>query len=214
MVFLTKWIKHLVEYVAFTIVTLDNFREAALTGRVLEHSLEKSLYLLWTIFSRYASAISNLQYLISEFSKRYPDPPLTYEKKWLVELGDTFEESECQKEKEGGTIHFELELFRRFLKAILAEVPSKASLPLLTQEIESQLFIQAGKLFSMFFSHDSNPKQNKRTQCHLPEMLYELPGIQRWNVTTGPGFKASPCYYQLGCRDSWHHFSECLFPHP
>lgn len=55
----------------------------------------------------------------------------------------------------------------------------------------------------MFFSHDSNPKQNKRTECHMPEMLYELPEYrgEMWQLDLGSNHSPAITSWDAGIHD-------------
>lgn len=58
--------------------------------------------------------------------------------------------------------NFEIDLLRRFLRAILTEMAPKASLILPSWEIEGKLFTPAGKFFSACFSLMTQTQNRKK----------------------------------------------------
>lgn len=123
--------------------------------------------------------------------------------------------SECQSQNEGGTMNFEMEPFRWFLKAILAERPPKASLTLLTNlGTRGSATHLSRKDFQYILLSWLKPKtEPKNTVSHARDALGASRNRKRGNVSTGPGFKPWLCSHQLGPRDTWGNLSESLFPH-
>lgn len=200
--FFTKWIKHPAEYVSFCHLGRLYSREAALDRESFRAPFGQELvdhFLLKCLCDGKSSVFNfwigqKVSRLISCLWIR-----------WLMQLEGTFEDSKCQNQKEGGTMNFEIELLRRFLKKNSCWDGPKGLLnPTSLGNRRSAIHPSRKIFFSMFFLSWLKPKIEKRTVLYAGNALWAPRNRERWNVTTGLGYEPWLCYYQLGFRDTWH----------